>query len=665
MIVAASTLLGPVSPVTARVAAPSVRMLSATPAGVPGNQGGSDPAMTPDGRYVAFASASTNLVPNDINHAADVFVRDTKTGAIERVSVNSNGGQGLASTSTCTNGTTARGSGALDAGGAGSPAISADGRYVAFVSCFVNLVTPPSTFTQVYVHDRKTGKTTVGSVNAKGAPANSFYTSPAVMSADGRYVVFASTATNLADGSCAGDPTAVAWCDSPITPIIGLQGWQVYRHDMVTGQTTLMSVSTQGARGDGESYAAFVSPDGRYVGFQSTSDNLTGVAAQRCLGAIPACEQVYLRDTKSRTTQLVSVGIDGRAGNGPAGDGGSALGDMTHAYAEQMSADNRYVLFMSAATNLIPHSPLQAGEAHWVFVRDLKLGRTEHVSVNSTGGFPGSDSIGEPTFSNTQATMSPDGRYVSFWPNCDSWWGASGVWIHDRVTGATDYAVPTRWGNPPSCSAHGDNGTPPPGDRLLIGNGGRVVVFGGTPGAFFAGGDQSGDAASYQVLLADRGPALGVGPLIASGRLSVAGAPGFRSTGVVSMSGPAARDAGLRAASVAYRAQRNDMFVRLDVGSLDVPGVVYGLDLTNGAARYEIRATSVGPLSASFGLYRATSVGWTRVADLSGGYGTTGNAVVVAVPLRLIGAANGARLSGLRAFAQAGPSMLSELALSD
>jgi hypothetical protein len=80
-------------------------------------------------------------------------------------------------------------------------------------------------------------------------------------------------------------------------------------------------------------------------------------------------------------------------------------------------------------------------------------------------------------------------------------------------------------------------------------------------------------------------------------------------------------------------------------------GLAYGVDLTANGTRYEVRISKTGPLAASYELLAMRSGQWTQVAIVHGGYGTTGEEVVAAVPLALIGAQAGAHLSGLGAFA--------------
>src|SRR5438477_10465809 len=132
---------------------------SVSSAGVQGNQDSEVPAVSGDGRYVAFASLSDNLVPGDTNGAVDVFVRDRLSGTTERVSVSSTGVQGNAD------------SGLLN--GMGGPSLSADGRYVAFDSQASNLVKGDTNGAiDVFVHDRLTGTTERVSVAGNGKQGN-------------------------------------------------------------------------------------------------------------------------------------------------------------------------------------------------------------------------------------------------------------------------------------------------------------------------------------------------------------------------------------------------------------------------------------------------------------------------------------------------------------
>jgi Tol biopolymer transport system component len=195
------------------------------------------PAISADGRYVAFYDFASNLVPGDMNGQPDIFVRDRQSQTTERVSVSSSGVEGNSYSF--------------------SPSISADGRYVAFNSDATNLV-PGDTngFWDVFVHDRQTGTTERVSVSSSGTQGDSLTFWPSI-SADGRFVAFASGATNLVPGDTNGDE-------------------DVFVHDRQTGTTERVSISNTGAQGNGNTseHGNLISADGRCVAFTSESSNL-------------------------------------------------------------------------------------------------------------------------------------------------------------------------------------------------------------------------------------------------------------------------------------------------------------------------------------------------------------------------------------------------------
>src|SRR5205807_70009 len=146
--------------------------------------GGGSPVISADGRFVAFTSLAADLVPGDTNAWADVFVYDRWTGTTERVSVDSAGNQGNA--------------------GSSLPSISADGRFVVFWSAATNLVPGDTNAAfDVFIHDRQTRTTERLSVDSAGNQGNYDSFAPA-LSADGRFVAFSSNATNLAPGDTNG-----------------------------------------------------------------------------------------------------------------------------------------------------------------------------------------------------------------------------------------------------------------------------------------------------------------------------------------------------------------------------------------------------------------------------------------------------------------------------
>jgi Tol biopolymer transport system component len=152
-----------------------------------GNQGNSfseGASVSRDGRFVAFTSVASNLVPGDTNGRSDIFIHDRKTGTTERVSVDSAGNQGNTSSF--------------------QPSISRDGRFVAFRSLASNLV-PGDTNnnSDIFVHDRKTGITERVSVDSAGNQANDSSSEPSI-SRDGRFVAFQSFDSNLVPGDTNG-----------------------------------------------------------------------------------------------------------------------------------------------------------------------------------------------------------------------------------------------------------------------------------------------------------------------------------------------------------------------------------------------------------------------------------------------------------------------------
>lgn len=215
----------------------------------------SSPAISSDGQFVAFDSTDFYLVPNDTNSiytnggawyeqqiGSDVFVRDIKAGTTERVSLNSSGEQLVGGYK-----------------GSRSPAISADGRYVAFETDATNLgpaeLTHDFNFFNIFIRDRQTGTTELISANTQGVAANKPSTLYAI-SADGRYVVFSSSADNFLESV----PTT--WKNG------------IFVRDRENNTTEIVNISSEGEIANMASYNASISPKGRFVTFSSGADNL-------------------------------------------------------------------------------------------------------------------------------------------------------------------------------------------------------------------------------------------------------------------------------------------------------------------------------------------------------------------------------------------------------
>ena len=300
----------------------TTRRVSVGPSGQQANDAsGFRPTISANGRYVAFASFASNLVPGDVNGVGDVFVRDLVAGTTRLVSV---------------------GLGGPGDNGSFEPAISADGRHVAFSSAARNLV-PGDTneVADLFVHDLLAGMTSRVSVGPSGREANGRSTEPAI-SADGAVVAFASEASNLV----AGDSNGM---------------FDVFVRDRLAGTTRRVSVGPGGRQANGNSSAPALSADGRFVAFNSEASNLvTGDT-----GFV----DVFVRDRATGTTRRISVARGGGQANGLSAS-------------PSLSADGRFVAFTSEASNLVAGD--SNGQTD-VFVRDRVAGVTRRVSVGPGG----------------------------------------------------------------------------------------------------------------------------------------------------------------------------------------------------------------------------------------------------------------------------------------
>lgn len=246
-----------------------------------------------------------------------------------------------------------------------SPSISADGRFVAFSSHALNLVSGDTNGQQdIFVHDTQSGETTLVSVDNSGIQGNGVSYRPS-MSANGRYVAFESDSTNLV----AGDTEYFVW--------------DVFVRDTTTGVTTRVSVSSAGEDGNGGSGLAAVSGDGRYVAFASWADNLVSGDTNEAL-------DVFVHDTHTGTTTRLSV------------NSSEEEGDYSSTR-PRISADGSHITFDSLATNLVGNDTNGTRD---VFVRDTQTGTTTRVNVNISGG--------EGDYPSDYGSVSADGRYVAF-----------------------------------------------------------------------------------------------------------------------------------------------------------------------------------------------------------------------------------------------------------
>jgi hypothetical protein len=295
----------------------------ATSTGWDGNGSSTNAFVSDLGRHVAFASSSTNLVEGDANGDIDVFLVDLYGFFVYRASVTNAEGEANGDSSSATT--------------------SADGRYVAFASQATNLVVGDTNAVQdIFVRDILGGSTRRVSISTAGAQSNQVSSSPSI-SANGRYVVFQSAATNLV----VGDTNAQV---------------DVFVHDLQSSQTSRVSINNSGQQGNQQSSGSRISDDGNFVVFSSFATNLV-------TGDTNNLPDIFVRDRAAGTTERVSLS-----------SGGAQANDLC-IYSD-ISGDGSRVAFSTAASNLVTGDTNGVED---VFVRNRANGTTTRVSVSSAG----------------------------------------------------------------------------------------------------------------------------------------------------------------------------------------------------------------------------------------------------------------------------------------
>jgi hypothetical protein len=321
-------------------------------------------SITPNGRYVLFESSGRDLtsIPRGASLSSDVYVRDLQGGVTTLVSVNSAG--------------TASGNNTSQ-----PHAISDDGRFVTFESLASNLVPSGDNNSNydIFVRDLLTNTTSLVSVSTDRTNSANGMSRYSILTPDGRYVVFASTATNL-----------VNIPDSN-------NAYDVFRRDMQTGTTALISINAAGsASGNRESLGLGItydiSADGNLIAFESTASNLI----TNDLNGFG--NDIYLRNVVLNTTTLISKNRD------ETGSGNS------QSYNPRISDDGRYVAFESLANNLVFVPDITGGGSSDVFIRDTYYNQTSLLSYNKTGTATGNNSSFRPK-------ITADGRTAVFGSN--------------------------------------------------------------------------------------------------------------------------------------------------------------------------------------------------------------------------------------------------------
>jgi len=463
-----------------------------------GTSGGNDlsgfPVLSDDGRYVLFSSDATNLVSNYTRYM-DTYIRDLQAGTTIPVDVN-RGGTGAN-------------------GPSGYAYLSATGRYVVFESVATDLVGTADTnnTNDVFLRDLQTGVTTLVSVNRFGTAAGNALSYRPKVSADGRFVVFTSYATDLVENYKPGEQglfvrdmvagtTALIVSGVPNTIIINKRPLAItptsdtpevddyhpmlsgngrylafscnsrlvandidgppskaYLRDLYTGATTLLSYNRTGYPTTGG--ALGISADGRFVLLASLDILANDLPASF---SFKNSHDLYVRDVLTQQTKLVTISSDGKS------DATNSFGNDVLIHDSAMSADGRFVTFVTPATNLTADKVNPTYED--IFVRDMVAGVTKLVSVNAWGTASGNRQSWLPK-------ISADGRFITFYSRASDLvfndtndvpggGGTEDVFVRDNQLGITMLASANRFG-----TASANNWSLNP----IISLDGRRVVF--------------------------------------------------------------------------------------------------------------------------------------------------------------------------------------------
>ena len=603
-------------------------------------------AISGDGRYLAFTSTATNMVPGDINKAADVFVYDRVRNKVEIVSVSSDERLG-----------------AGECASSSSPSISHDGRYVAFSSCAPNLVPGDlNAASDVFVRDRLRGTTQMVSTRKDGGqamlPLTGHSSGGPSISPDGRWVAFTSAASDL-------------------VPNDKNDQSDIFLKDRVTGAIQLVSVSSDNVQANRGAGTPSVSKDGRFVAFPSYSDNLVTNDSNAAI-------DVFVRDVRNRKTERVSLRSGGTQGNNNGASGVASTG-MRH-----ISADGRYVMISSSANTFVPND---SNSTFDIFRWDRLTKRIQRVSVTPYGQ--------QSSGATSPGAISLDGRYVvvassanNLTPGDTGSNGSNTIYVGPQPGDEDVYIYDTKFFTMEMLSVAPD-GTQAKGlcevanDLFAADSGESFAPSVSADGSYVGFLSCSSNLApgdtnkTRDVFLRHRGPHVGTAVVNTSGgsAVTVSGWSTFTGVELTNTTDPASdtdstdplNGSEIVGSRLLYRGEEQDLFLVLDLKSMPQlgvtltgitapgdPRVTYGFRFTANGTTYEVRvqragANAVDPLNAAMGLFECTEVVCTEVTSLKGGYGSTGEQIVVSIPLSAITAngraiTEGGVLSSLRAF---------------
>ena len=310
------------------------------------NNVGIAPEISANGQYVVFRSSASNLVTDDSNGiVADIFIHDVRTHKTSLISKASDGEQGNDLSHFA--------------------AISGDGQSVAFSSAATNLVAnDTNNASDVFMRNRKTGKTIRISVSSTGAQADTGVSNGIVdISGDGRYVVFSSFSNNLTPGDSSSE--------------------DIFLRDTQSGVTTRISQPVRATGFDGGSKQPAISTDGRFIVFSSGSSKLVADDTDD-LNA-----DIFVYDRTNKKNVKITKNADGSS------------------IMPTISASGRFVGFMSQASNLVADDTNGAWDT---FIHDRQTGKTSRINVTAQN----LQSTGDSLLLQARPDISADGRFMSF-----------------------------------------------------------------------------------------------------------------------------------------------------------------------------------------------------------------------------------------------------------
>ncbi|MGD2057907.1 MAG: hypothetical protein PVI04_04180, partial [Anaerolineales bacterium] len=300
--------------------------------GQEGNLESVSPSVDASGRFIVFASKASSLVPDDSNNMQDIFLHDWANGTTERISIAYDGSE--------------------PNGESFNPAISSDGNFITFSSTASNLVKSDGNNAQdVFLYDRINATTELISITASHGQANGPSYEPSI-SGDGRYIAYASEATNIYEGATA-------------------EAMEVYCFDRVDRTLSWVSGPTGSSAEGKSSHQPSISENGRWVAFSSDKPDLVS-------GDKNNWPDVFIWDRNSGDVELVSRTYLG---------GVSPFGG----FHPSVSGDGHYVVFVSNSSSIVPDDSNGMLD---VFLRDRSAGTVERVNLSTSG----EEAVGGPSF---------------------------------------------------------------------------------------------------------------------------------------------------------------------------------------------------------------------------------------------------------------------------